>query len=200
MSRLEDPGERAIGTLYTWWRGDPLPALPPLQGLSVGQALDLGPVCQVSELGTEEAAARVRDGNVPYLASLGGRPACVGWSAHAHARIGELSQALELPPGNRYLWDFLTLPDLRGQGIYPRLLQAILGLEADATRFWIGHNAENVASGKGILKAGFGAVDEAWAGVDGLRFVALAAADDRARIAADLLEMQLADTSGVREP
>src|SRR5262249_35635739 len=47
----------------------------------------------------------------------------------------------------------------RGLGIYPRLLQAILAREAgEAQRFWIGHVRENRASGRGIVKAGFGTI------------------------------------------
>jgi hypothetical protein len=57
---------------------------------------------------------------------------------------------------NRYLHYFITLSEWRGQGIYPRLLQYILRHESDENeRFWIIHQLSNVASERGIRKAGF---------------------------------------------
>jgi GNAT superfamily N-acetyltransferase len=182
--------EDVVGSLYAWWRGDPLPALPPLPGLDVGRALSLDLIHEAAGLSTVEAEARVREGNAPYLACLDGRPVAVGWSAHRRGHIGSLARAFELPPASRYLWDFYTVPELRGRGIYPRLLQAALDTDTEATRFWIGHDAENVASRRGILKAGFGVVGEVWAGAEGLRLVAHAD-DERARIAAALLGMPM---------
>jgi GNAT superfamily N-acetyltransferase len=84
--------------------------------------------------------------------------------------IGELGIKLQLASGERYLWDFVTLPDFRGQGIYAGMLQAILATEADAQRFWIGHDFGNVASARGILKAGFQPVNALYREADG-RFV-----------------------------
>ena len=50
--------------------------------------------------------------------------------------IGELDIHVELPPNDRYLWDFATLPGRQGRGIYPRLLQSILEQEIqNAKRF-----------------------------------------------------------------
>ncbi|GLV55602.1 hypothetical protein KDH_24460 [Dictyobacter sp. S3.2.2.5] len=55
-----------------------------------------------------------------------------------------------------FLYYFVTLPAWRGQGIYPRLLQHILRSEGEGNeRFWIVHQHENVASQRGIEKAGF---------------------------------------------
>jgi RimJ/RimL family protein N-acetyltransferase len=60
-----------------------------------------------------------------------------------------------LRPCDRGLWDFVTLPNWRGHRIYPRLLQAIVQIEADAERFWIGCRADNEASMRGVRAAGF---------------------------------------------
>ncbi len=63
---------------------------------------------------------------------------------------------MALTPSDRALWDFVTFEAWRGRGIYPLLLQAILRTEqSEAERFWIGHRADNDASKRGILKAGF---------------------------------------------
>jgi glycosyltransferase involved in cell wall biosynthesis len=72
------------------------------------------------------------------------------------ASIGELGLEFAIPAGNRYLWDFATLPAWRGIRIYPRLLHVIVNRESiEAERFWIGHVDGNSASGRGIVKAGY---------------------------------------------
>jgi GNAT superfamily N-acetyltransferase len=94
---------------------------------------------------------------------MNGEPAAYGWSAWERAEIGELDVRFELPPGERYLWDFVTLPDWRGRGIYPHMLQGIIRAESDsAKRFWIGHDLDNVASARGIEKAGLPVIGEVW--------------------------------------
>ena len=155
MKEIGEP----VGSFYTWWAGDPLPRLTPLPGLRVEPAdrqLDL--LAHLNRLGHDEALRRLDGGHRPYLAYLGDEPVAYGWSASREATIGELGIRLVLPPGNRYLWDFLTLPAWRGQNVYPHLLQAILSREVAeerAARFWIGHDHANTASARGILRAGF---------------------------------------------
>ncbi len=95
----------------------------------------------------------------------------------------------EIAPNERYLWGFVTLPDWRGQGIYPTIIQAMLRQEADAERFWIGHNFGNDASASGILKAGFVPVGEAYRSRDGSLRYARSGNDERARAAQALLAM-----------
>ena len=102
-----------------------------------------------------EVRERLRQGHEPWLARIAGEPVAWGWCATAEASIGELGIAPAIPPGNRYLWDFWTVPPWRGQGIYPWLLQTIVTHEADVNRFWLGHDLGNVASARGIAKAGF---------------------------------------------
>jgi GNAT superfamily N-acetyltransferase len=103
--------------------------------------------------------------------------------------------AFEVPPGNRYLMDFYTLPAWRGRGIYPRLLQAILAREsAEAKRFWILHHRGNVASARGIEKAGFGRVAEIhFVAGGGLGLVALGPGE-RSGSGARLLGLPIAQT------
>ena len=87
----------------------------------------------------------------PALATV---PVGWGWVAAREAEIPELGITFALLPGDRYLWDFTTLPAWRGHDVYPALLQAILVAE-EATRFWIGHDRDNAASARGMAKAGF---------------------------------------------
>lgn len=150
-----EPVGPAIGSFYTWWRGDPLISLPPLGGLTIGEVSDPEVLESLTGLRTADLAGRFSAGHRAFVAWLDGRPVAYGWVATARAEIGELGLTFKLPPADRYLWDFFTLPPWRGLGIYPRLLQAILQREGAAERFWVGHDAPNLASRRGILKAGF---------------------------------------------
>lgn len=184
------PGEPA-GPLYTWWRGDPLVELPALPGLAIELARDLDLLAELSGLPLSEVQARVDAGHRPYLARLGGLPVAYGWVATRSASIGALGISFSVPLGNRYLWDFATLPRWRGRGIYPRLLQAILMHEGGASRFWIGHDAPNLASARGILKAGFTRAGEIYRLPDGSFGMVAADSLERARAGASLLGLRL---------
>ncbi|MDI3339657.1 MAG: GNAT family N-acetyltransferase [Sphaerobacter sp.] len=148
--------------LATWWKGDPLPALAPVPGLTVAVCSDAALLAEINALDPSEVRARLDAGHRAYLAALDGVPVAYGWVATVGAAIGELDLRFALSDRDRYLWDFATLPAYRGRGIYPRLLQAILAREAQAgaERFWIIHAPENHASAAGIAKAGFQAVSE----------------------------------------
>ncbi|MCC7206042.1 MAG: GNAT family N-acetyltransferase [Anaerolineae bacterium] len=145
--------------LATWWRADPLMRLIPLSAFHVRREEDDLVVSHINRLTLEEVQERRRAGHRPYLGYVGGVAVTYGWVATRAASIGELSLAFSLPAGNRYLWDFATLPKWQGRGLYPRLLQGILRAEA-ADRFWIIHAPENLPSGAGIHKAGFQAVGQ----------------------------------------
>jgi hypothetical protein len=141
---------------YSWWRADPSAKLAHLPGFDVELAKDYQLLADMERLDLAEVLSRVGDGHRPYIARLGDVPVAYGWSAVEHASIGELGLEFAIPTGNRYLWDFATLPAWRGLGIYPRLLHTILWRESvEAQRFWIGHVDGNSASMRGILKAGF---------------------------------------------
>jgi hypothetical protein len=143
-----------MGSGYLWAPGDPLPPLDPLPGFRAGPAAGFGLLATLAGLPVEEIRRRVTDGNRPYLAWIDDAATAYGRSGVGEgAGAGPL--ATNFPPGTRWLWDFATLPARRGRGIYPRLLQAILTLDTEATRFWIGQRAGNTASRQGILKAGF---------------------------------------------
>lgn len=145
-----------VGYTYTWWRGDALPGLSPLPDFRAGPAPDTQLLAQLQQLDVPKMEARIATGNHPYVAFLGALPAAYGWCATQRFGIQAVNVEWALRPGERGLWDFATLPAWRGQGIYPRLLQAILTAELpEAARFWISHRGDNDASRQGILKAGF---------------------------------------------
>jgi GNAT superfamily N-acetyltransferase len=174
--------------LATWWQGDPLPTLSPLPGFHVEVGEHVDQIARLTSLERGEVTARIGAGHRIYIASLGGAPTSYGWVATLSSSIGELDLSFSLPAGDRYLWDFATLPEWRGRGLYPRLLQAIMDREvADAQRFWIINAPENVASGKGISKAGFAPVGDLSFLRDRRVGSVAIAEDDRARAGAALL-------------
>jgi hypothetical protein len=108
-----------------------------------------------------EIAARFAGGHRAYIAKWKGESAAFGWVATRYAEIGELRSRMEIPTGERYLWNFVTLKAHRGMGIYPRLLDGIVRRESsEAQRFWVAYAPENHASGSGIHKAGFVSIAE----------------------------------------
>lgn len=152
-----------VGYFYTWWKGDPLADLDPIDGFELTPTGDIRLLDQLSDLTADELQQRIDRGNQPYIARIHGEPAAYGWSAWKRAEIGELNLDFELPDGDHYLWDFVTLPLYRGRGIYPHMLQGIIRAELGvAERFWIGHDADNIASARGIEKAGLPVIGEVW--------------------------------------
>jgi hypothetical protein len=137
-------------------RADIVAPLAPLDGLHVRRERSPDRMARLQDKSIAEIGGRMVAGHRAYVASIDGVDAAFGWVATRHARIGELGIAFDVPAGERYLWNFVTLPERRGLGVYPRLLDAIVRAESDeAERFWIIWAPENRASGAGIDKAGF---------------------------------------------
>ena len=147
-------------------RTDPAPTLTPLPGLVVRRVSDPAFMATLQGRTEAEMVERFAEGHRAYVAWLDGEPAAWGWAATKTARIGEVDAVFAIPNGERYLWNFVTLPAHRGRGIYPRLIDAIVRAESEETepaegesagaeRFWIAYAPENHASGAGIRKAGF---------------------------------------------
>ena len=181
-----------VGHFYAWWRGDPLPPLAPVPGLTTAPGEDERLVARLSGIGEGAVRERVRRGHRPWLARIAGEPAGWGWVAAGEAGIPELGVAFTLSPGDRYLWDFVTLPSWRGRGVYPALLRAILAQEG-AERFWIGHDRGNAASARGIAKAGFREVGAAYRLPDGRLVFVPSGPTDRVVAAAMLLGRPIPD-------
>ena len=155
------------GPLYGWRREWPLPTLATRPGgdVVVGTMPPTGPLAELSE---PEVVRRLADGHVAFLLRVGGQLAAYGWSASGPAHIGGLDLVFTVPPDERYLWDFVTLPAYRGRGLYPLLLQEIVRRQMpEAEWFWIGHAPDNRASARGILKAGFRPAGRVWRLRDG---------------------------------
>lgn len=143
--------------LATWWTSDPLIKLPPVAEFQVRLAADAVQMAAINRITVAEVEQRRRAGHRPYVGLVDGTAVTYGWVATREASIGELNLIFPIAAENRYLWDFATVPEWQGRGLYPRLLQAIVQAEG-AERFWIIHAPENLPSGAGMQKAGFQAV------------------------------------------
>lgn len=140
--------------LASWWQNDPLPTLKPLPNFCVKLASNNKELARLNKLSVKEVEERKQAGHRTYIGFMDGTPVTYGWVATRFASIGELELNFALPANERYLWDFSTLPEWQGRGLYPRLLQAIIEAEA-VERYWIIYAPENLPSGAGIQKAGF---------------------------------------------
>lgn len=180
----------------TFWIEDTFTLIPSLPGFTAGPASDWDELAEINHISHAEVTDRLTNGHCPYVARMDSQPVGYGWLATSKVSIGELDINVELPPDDCYLWDFATLPDWQGRGLYPRLLQSILEQEIqNAKRFWIIHAPENLPSGAGMSKAGFEFVGQLSFTVDGK--VGLAPYPDsteRARIGADLLQVPLIES------
>ena len=185
----------SLGPFYVWRRGWPLP--PVAARLDAPLVVDSAPPPgPLGDIPVDEVMRRLAEGHALFTARLDGELAAYGWSASERAHIGGLDLHFTISPGERYLWDFVTMPAFRGRGIYPLLLQAILRLQSDlADGFWIGHEPGNESSRRGILKAGFRVAGHVWRLPD--RTLALVGAPDvdaeLARRGAAVLELPYLD-------
>ncbi len=145
--------------LGSWWRGDPLPNLPSLQGFSARIATDIQLIARLTGLSQQEVEARLQHGHHAYIAYIAETPVAYGWVAERTAGVREIQLSFTLSARDRYLWDFQTFPAWRGRGVYPHFLQTIVRQEM-AARFWILYEPGNAVAAHSIEKAGFHFVGE----------------------------------------
>ena len=142
-------------------RGSAQPAVGTLSDIEARRIEDAFFMAALQERSPEEMVGRFAEGHRAYVAFVHGQPAAWGWVATRRATVGELGFTFEIPDGDRYLWNFVTLKAFRRMGIYRMLLDAIVEFESlEAERFWIAYAPENHASGAGIRNAGFDTVAE----------------------------------------
>ncbi len=142
--------------LATWWHGDPVPVLNPLPQFLAYPSTDIPLLASMIQITEDEVHTRIRAGSIPYIAYVDQVPTAYGWVASRIGEVIEIDLHFALPSRNCYLWDFATLPDWRGKGLYPHLLQSIIKQESvKFDRFWILYSPFNLASRIGVHKAGF---------------------------------------------
>jgi GNAT superfamily N-acetyltransferase len=133
--------------------------LAPLSSFQVCISVNDAQMASINHITVAEIEQRRQAGHLPYVGYMDETPVTYGWVATREASIGELNLIFSIPADSRYLWDFATVPEWQGRGLYPRLLQAIVQME-QAERLWIIHAPENRPSGAGMQKAGFQAVGQ----------------------------------------
>ena len=157
VSAENDP--RRHGTIWLLDLDQELPAVVPrVQADFRPVTLDLAPALATSTgLSPEGIIRRLESGRQCYAAWAADQAVAYGWVSFQYEDIGELNLRIRLLPGEAYIWDCATLPAFREKGLYSALLSHILGeLRAqDLCRAWIGADYDNIASQKGMARAGF---------------------------------------------
>ena len=105
----------------------------------------------------ESTTQRLRSGRQCYAALVAGQLAAYGWVSLEAEDIGELNLCVRLLAGEAYIWDCATFPAYREKHLYSALLAYILGelRSQQLCRAWIGADLDNVASQRGMARAGF---------------------------------------------
>jgi len=158
VSAENDP--RRHGTIWVKHLDDETPIIAPRVPADLRRVtLDLAPVLAFSTdaLPLAEITRRLESGRQCYAAWVDGQVVAYGWVSFDYEDIGELNLRIKLLPGEAYIWDCATLPAFRQRLLYSALLNYILGeLRAqNLCRAWIGADYDNVASQKGMERAGF---------------------------------------------
>lgn len=161
VSAEYDP--RRAGVIWVLNLDEPRPAVSPSIAASFRPVGSESASILAEAMGAGSSAAvldRFRTGRRCYAAWVGDQLAAYGWVSFEEEYIGELELLLKLIPGEAYIWDCVTLPAFRQNHLYSALLVHILEeLRAqNLCRAWIGADLDNVASQRGIARAGFHAV------------------------------------------
>ena len=158
--------ERAVGTFWVCNLDWPPPAgFEPIDPVTFVRLNTESAPALAQAMGLTDSAEvfqRFADGRRCYAFMSESAPAAYGWVSFREEHIGELGLSLHLEPGEAYIWDCATLPDFRRRHFYTALLVRILHeLRAEGLcRVWIGADADNAVSLRGIARAGFMWVSE----------------------------------------
>ena len=90
-------------------------------------------------------------GDFGYYACLDGKAVGYGWVKHP----GSKDYFFDIEEGCRYLCRFFVHESMRGHGIYPELICALIEHETEADVFHIAVERGNMASEQGLKKVGF---------------------------------------------
>ena len=161
VSAENDP--RRAGVIWALNLDEPTPVIAPRIPATFRAAGHESVSALAEALGSDasvEMLERFETGRRCYTAWVGDKLAAYGWVSFNEEYIGELNLRLRLLPGEAYIWDCVTLPAFRQNYLYSALLVYILGeLRSEKLcRVWIGADLGNVASQRGIARAGFRAV------------------------------------------
>jgi GNAT superfamily N-acetyltransferase len=159
MVSAENDPHRA-GTIWTLNLDEEFPAVTPLVPARFRRVEpDLLPALTsaVGGSASAELLKRFATGRRCYTALVEDRVVAYGWASFNDEHIGELNLRIKLLPGEVYIWDCATVPELRRNHLYSALLSYIIAeLRSEGfCRAWIGADMENIPSQQGIARAGF---------------------------------------------
>ena len=163
VSAENDP--RRAGVIWVLNLDDPTPAVIPRLPARFGPVGADSVSTLAKAMGVDSSAEilrRLERGRRCYAAWVGDELAAYGWVSFDEEYIGELKLLLRLLAGEAYIWDCVTLPAFRHNHLYSALLAYIVGelRVENLCRVWIGADFDNVASQRGIARAGFQAVGD----------------------------------------
>lgn len=95
-------------------------------------------------------------GDFGYYAYLNGKPIGYGWAKHA----GSDDYFFKIGEGSVYLCRFFVHESMRGKGIYPTIITALIERECEIDSFYIAVERGNESSERGLKKVGFSFVKE----------------------------------------
>lgn len=150
----------ALGIFWMMRLDGPLPEQPRLRIPAVFERVGAEHIEELSRaMGFDDldpVLQRLDAGKHCYMARMDGRLAAYGWITFDREEIGELGLSVRLNGGEAYIWDCATLLAYRGQRLYPALLAYMLGelKRAGYRRIWIGTDADNLPSQKGVALVG----------------------------------------------
>jgi ribosomal protein S18 acetylase RimI-like enzyme len=161
MLAYPDQDPRKAGTIWAINLGDNMPVIQPECPAVFSRVMPESAAALAAAMGPgslEEIHKRFSAGRHCYAARVGGEIASYGWVSFDEEMVGELDLRLRLLYGEAYIWDCATLPAYRQQHLYSALLSYILHelcTRQPVCRVWIGADLENIASQRGIARAGF---------------------------------------------
>ncbi|MCI0550318.1 MAG: GNAT family N-acetyltransferase [Anaerolineae bacterium] len=158
VSAENDP--RRAGTIWAFDLDQPIPIIKPLIDATffrVGPESITELASVMSAINSAEMVKRFETGRRCYVAKVDNKITTYGWVSFNEEFIGELNLRLRLLPGEAYIWDCATLPSFQRNHLYSALLTYILMdlSTGQLQRVWIGADLDNVASQRGIARAGF---------------------------------------------
>jgi hypothetical protein len=159
VSADQDP--RKAGTIWAINLGADMPVILPQCAASfspIGTEFAATLAIAMGPGSLPEILKRFGAGRHCYAAWVGNEIAAYGWVSFDEEMVGELNLRLRLVPGEAYIWDCATLPAYRQRHLYCALLSYILKelyTTKPVCRVWIGADLDNIASQRGIARAGF---------------------------------------------
>ena len=121
----------------------------------VGRLLDVGP------FDVSDGLKRLQRGDRCYTVCVDGRLAHYSWVQRSGSHpITEAGASVPVGSGEFWIYNCRTVERARRKGIYSATLERIVNdhFEEGYCTGWIYTSQENIASQKGILRAGFGLV------------------------------------------